>query len=128
VFPGPGPAPSLDGSGIVFGRVEQGLDVVSLIAAAPTYLPPKRVRVMNDLASSIKDDRAKGVRPPPTSPYLPLHPPTSPYLPLPPPTSPYLPLPPPPSGCELCRQARRQPEGRPRQGGTRGGYEINYGN
>eukprot|EP00242_Pyramimonas_sp_CCMP2087_P015523 CAMPEP_0198200722 /NCGR_PEP_ID=MMETSP1445-20131203/3684_1 /TAXON_ID=36898 /ORGANISM="Pyramimonas sp., Strain CCMP2087" /LENGTH=341 /DNA_ID=CAMNT_0043870861 /DNA_START=99 /DNA_END=1124 /DNA_ORIENTATION=+ len=59
---GPGPAPSLDGSGIVFGRVEQGLDVVTLIAAAPTYLPPKRVRVMNDLASSIKDDRAKGAR------------------------------------------------------------------
>jgi cyclophilin family peptidyl-prolyl cis-trans isomerase len=62
VTTGPAPVPSLDGEAIVFGRVEQGLGTVTTVANVPTFRPPQRVAVMNDLANAFGDGRAETVR------------------------------------------------------------------
>ena len=49
---------SLDGENIVFGRVVEGLDVISSIVAVPTFLPYGNGKAFNDLANFIGDDRA----------------------------------------------------------------------
>lgn len=54
---GPGPVPSLDEENIVFGRVSQGLDVVSRISEVPTFKANKSLQVFTDLATAIGDDR-----------------------------------------------------------------------
>jgi peptidyl-prolyl cis-trans isomerase B (cyclophilin B) len=59
---GPAPVPSLDGEAIVFGRVEQGLATITTVANVPTFRPPQRVAVMNDLASAFGDGRAQSAR------------------------------------------------------------------
>ncbi|XP_024027721.1 peptidyl-prolyl cis-trans isomerase CYP28, chloroplastic isoform X1 [Morus notabilis] len=60
---GPGPCPQLDGKNIVFGSVlEVGLDVVTSIAAIPTYRPAERIRQFNDLAKFLGDERAQNAR------------------------------------------------------------------
>lgn len=56
---GPAPVPSLNDTNIVFGRVEEGMDVVAMVGGVDTYRPPERVRVMNDVAKVFGDDRAK---------------------------------------------------------------------
>ena len=54
---------SLDGENIVFGRVLEGYDTMSAIAAVPTFKPyNERVMSFNKLASFLKDDRAEKVR------------------------------------------------------------------
>lgn len=64
VTTGPAPVPSLDGEAIVFGRVDQGLGTVTAVANVPTFRPPQRVAVMNDLANAFGDGRAQTVRAP----------------------------------------------------------------
>ncbi|KAM7265023.1 hypothetical protein ACFE04_002706 [Oxalis oulophora] len=59
---GPGPCPQLDSRNIVFGTVLEGLDVVTAIAAIPTYIPGERIRQFNDLAEFVGDERAKNAR------------------------------------------------------------------
>ena len=61
VTTGPGPAPSLDGNHIVFGRVEEGLSTVAFIARTPTFGSGVAgvVRSYNALAQSIGDERAR---------------------------------------------------------------------
>ncbi|XP_060171926.1 peptidyl-prolyl cis-trans isomerase CYP28, chloroplastic [Lycium barbarum] len=59
---GPGPCPMLDGKNIVFGTVLEGLDVVTTIAAIPTYKPSENIRQYNDFAERIGDGRAKTAR------------------------------------------------------------------
>ncbi|GAB2300261.1 cytochrome P450 monooxygenase 28 [Dionaea muscipula] len=56
---GPGPCPQLDGKNIVFGAVLEGLDVVTAIAAVPTFKPAERIRQLNDFAEFIGDERAQ---------------------------------------------------------------------
>ncbi|KAL8127953.1 peptidyl-prolyl cis-trans isomerase CYP28, chloroplastic [Apium graveolens] len=59
---GPGPVPDLDSKNIVFGAVLEGLDVVTSIAAIPTYKPGERIRQYNELAEFFGDERAKNAR------------------------------------------------------------------
>ncbi|XP_062078268.1 peptidyl-prolyl cis-trans isomerase CYP28, chloroplastic [Humulus lupulus] len=59
---GPGPCPELDYKNIVFGSVLEGLDVVTAIAAIPTYKPAERIRQFNDLAEFFGDERAQNAR------------------------------------------------------------------
>ncbi|KAK9947422.1 hypothetical protein M0R45_003048 [Rubus argutus] len=59
---GPGPCPQLDYKNIVFGSVLEGLDVVTAIAAIPTYRPSERIQQFNDFAEFIGDDRAMQAR------------------------------------------------------------------
>ncbi|KAM5548109.1 peptidyl-prolyl cis-trans isomerase CYP28, chloroplastic [Rosa sericea] len=59
---GPGPCPQLDYKNIVFGSVLEGLDVVTAIAAIPTYRPSERIQQFNDFATFIGDDRAMQAR------------------------------------------------------------------
>ncbi|PON78886.1 Cyclophilin-type peptidyl-prolyl cis-trans isomerase [Trema orientale] len=59
---GPGPCPDLDYKNIVFGSVLEGLDVVTAIAALPTYRPAERIRQFNDLAEFFGDERAQNAR------------------------------------------------------------------
>uniref|UniRef100_A0A7N0TSX8 Peptidyl-prolyl cis-trans isomerase n=1 Tax=Kalanchoe fedtschenkoi TaxID=63787 RepID=A0A7N0TSX8_KALFE len=59
---GPGPCPQLDNNNIVFGTVIEGLDVVTAIAAIPTYKPAERIRQLNDLAGFFGDERAQNAR------------------------------------------------------------------
>lgn len=59
---GPGPCPDLDSKNIVFGSVLEGLDVVTSIAAIPTYKPGERIRQYNELAEFFGDERAKNAR------------------------------------------------------------------
>ncbi|KAF9614900.1 hypothetical protein IFM89_021257 [Coptis chinensis] len=59
---GPAPTPQLDGRNIVFGTVLEGLDVVTTIAAIPTYKPSDRIRQFNDLAEFFGDERAQSAR------------------------------------------------------------------
>ena len=60
---GTGPASSLDGENIVFGRVLQGYDTMRAITSVPTFRPyNERVMSFNKLASFLKDDRADRVR------------------------------------------------------------------
>jgi len=54
---GPGPVPRLDEQNIVFGRVSEGLDVISRIAEVPTFKPNKSLQVFTDLAAAVGDDR-----------------------------------------------------------------------
>lgn len=54
---GPGPVPSLDEQNIVFGRVSEGLDVISRVAEVPTFKPNKSLQVFTDLAAAVGDDR-----------------------------------------------------------------------
>ncbi|XP_020102386.1 peptidyl-prolyl cis-trans isomerase CYP28, chloroplastic [Ananas comosus] len=62
VTTGPGPCPQLDGENIVFGTVLEGLDVVTAIASIPTYKPAERIRLLNDFAEFIGDERAQVAR------------------------------------------------------------------
>mmetsp|Transcript_10478 Transcript_10478/g.29805 ORF Transcript_10478/g.29805 Transcript_10478/m.29805 type:complete len:313 (-) Transcript_10478:290-1228(-) len=55
---GPGPAAELDGGNIVFGRVVQGLGVVSSMAEVPTFFPKGTLQNFNALAKLVGDDRA----------------------------------------------------------------------
>lgn len=59
---GPGPAPVLDDENIVFGVVQQGLDVVGAISRVPTFQPSGNLRAFNDLAKLIGDERASKTR------------------------------------------------------------------
>ncbi|XP_050374719.1 peptidyl-prolyl cis-trans isomerase CYP28, chloroplastic [Argentina anserina] len=59
---GPGPCPQLDYKNIVFGSVIEGLDVVTAIAAIPTYRPSERIQQFNDFATFLGDDRAMQAR------------------------------------------------------------------
>ncbi|KAL3157549.1 hypothetical protein ABBQ32_012004 [Trebouxia sp. C0010 RCD-2024] len=60
---GPGPALSLDGDNIVFGRVLQGYDTMTAITSVPTFKPfNERIISFNKLASFLRDDRADRVR------------------------------------------------------------------
>ncbi|KAK4265312.1 hypothetical protein QN277_026379 [Acacia crassicarpa] len=59
---GPGPCPQLDNKNIVFGRVLEGLDIITSIAAIPTYQPSERIRQFNDLAEFFGDERAQNAR------------------------------------------------------------------
>ncbi|TVU42406.1 hypothetical protein EJB05_08809, partial [Eragrostis curvula] len=59
---GPGPCPELDGQNIVFGTVLEGMDVITGIAAIPTYKPAERIRLFNDFAQLIGDERAQTAR------------------------------------------------------------------
>lgn len=59
---GPVPAFDLDGENIVFGRVLEGLEVMDAVARTPTFMPPERVRIMNNLAGAVGDDRAAKAR------------------------------------------------------------------
>ncbi|GLJ42917.1 hypothetical protein SUGI_0890130 [Cryptomeria japonica] len=59
---GPGPCPQLDNANIVFGTVLEGMDVVTAIAAIPTYKPGERIRQFNDLAEFLGDERAQNAR------------------------------------------------------------------
>ncbi|KAK3274203.1 hypothetical protein CYMTET_17603, partial [Cymbomonas tetramitiformis] len=58
----PVPAFDLDGENIVFGRVLEGLEVMDAVARVPTFMPPERVRIMNNLAGAVGDDRAAKAR------------------------------------------------------------------
>ncbi|KAJ6834242.1 peptidyl-prolyl cis-trans isomerase CYP28, chloroplastic [Iris pallida] len=62
VTTGPGPSPQLDNENIVFGTVLEGMDVVTAIAAIPTYKPGERIRQFNDFAEFIGDERAQIAR------------------------------------------------------------------
>eukprot|EP01018_Ginkgo_biloba_P039838 Gb_21620 [translate_table: standard] len=62
VTTGPGPCPQLDNNNIVFGTVLEGMDVVTAIAAVPTYKPGERIRQLNDLAEFLGDERAQNAR------------------------------------------------------------------
>lgn len=62
VTTGPGPCPQLDYKNIVFGTVLEGMDVVTTIAAVPTYKPGERIRQLNDLAEFLGDERAQNAR------------------------------------------------------------------
>ena len=55
---GPAPVPSLDNKNIVFGRVEQGLDVVQRLSNEKTFKPSETARAYNALANLIGDSRA----------------------------------------------------------------------
>lgn len=61
---GPGPAPQLDGSGIVIGRVQEGWDTLDAIAHAPTYAPPPNSPLLayNQLAGAFGDARSATAR------------------------------------------------------------------
>ena len=59
---GPGPQPALDNINVVFGRVEQGMDVVASIASVPAFSPSAQLRQYNQLASALGDDRAARAR------------------------------------------------------------------
>ncbi|CAH8384905.1 unnamed protein product [Eruca vesicaria subsp. sativa] len=59
---GPGPCPQLDGGNIVFGTVLEGLDVVTSIAAVPTFKPSEKIRQFNDFAEFLGDERAQNAR------------------------------------------------------------------
>eukprot|EP00884_Botryococcus_braunii_P009119 jgi/Botrbrau1/18208/Bobra.53_1s0067.1 len=59
---GPGPAPSLDGNNVVFGRVLDGLETVAAITRLPIFKPAERIQVLNKVASLIGDERAARVR------------------------------------------------------------------
>eukprot|EP00244_Chara_vulgaris_P007076 TRINITY_DN2655_c0_g2_i1.p1 TRINITY_DN2655_c0_g2~~TRINITY_DN2655_c0_g2_i1.p1 ORF type:complete len:333 (+),score=34.62 TRINITY_DN2655_c0_g2_i1:81-1001(+) len=59
---GPGPAPELDNANIVIGTVLEGLDVITRIAAVPTYQPGERIRQLNNLAQFFGDQRAASAR------------------------------------------------------------------
>ena len=56
---GPGPVPALDGTNIVFGRVEEGIQTVQEIAEVPRYDPAANIRGFNLLASALGDSRSK---------------------------------------------------------------------
>ncbi|CAH8338729.1 unnamed protein product [Eruca vesicaria subsp. sativa] len=59
---GHGPCPQLDGGNIVFGTVLEGLDVVTSIAAVPTFKPSEKIRQFNDFAEFLGDERAQNAR------------------------------------------------------------------
>ncbi|VVA25074.1 PREDICTED: peptidyl-prolyl cis-trans isomerase [Prunus dulcis] len=59
---GPGPCPDLDYKNIVFGSVLEGLDVVTAIAAIPTYRPSEKIQQFNDFAEFLGDERAMNAR------------------------------------------------------------------
>ncbi|KAK1269782.1 Peptidyl-prolyl cis-trans isomerase CYP19-4 [Acorus gramineus] len=59
---GPAPCPQLDNANIVFGTVLEGMDVVTTIAAIPTYKPAERIRQFNDFAEFLGDERAQIAR------------------------------------------------------------------
>lgn len=59
---GPAPVPSLDGANLVFGRVLEGMDVVTAIAAVPTFKPSSNARAWNQVAEWLHDDRAEKAR------------------------------------------------------------------
>jgi len=56
---GPGPVPALDGTNIVFGRVDEGLGTVQDITEVPRYDPAANIRGFNMLASVLGDSRSK---------------------------------------------------------------------
>ena len=59
---GPAPVPSLDGQNVVFGRVTRGLEVVTKIAATPTFAPSGNSVAWNQVAEWVGDDRAAKAR------------------------------------------------------------------
>lgn len=60
---GPGPASSLDGTNVVFGRVLQGMDTVARVTAVPTFKPVNdRLLALNKLGSMLGDERAAKTR------------------------------------------------------------------
>ncbi|GAX76827.1 hypothetical protein CEUSTIGMA_g4273.t1 [Chlamydomonas eustigma] len=59
---GPGPVPRLDGQNIPFGKVLEGMGVISAITKVPTFRANERTSSLNLLAGKLGDDRAAGVR------------------------------------------------------------------
>ena len=55
---GPGPVPRMDGENIVFGRVEDGMDVIYAMEEVPAFRPNDSVLAFNRLASQLGDERA----------------------------------------------------------------------
>ena len=59
---GPGPCVRCEDEGIVVGRVESGLEVVTALSRAPTYTPLQSAQNFNSLAGVIGDKRAASSR------------------------------------------------------------------
>lgn len=59
---GPGPTTQLDGNNIAFGRVIEGMEILSRLNADPTSKPDKFTQTMNQLAEVAGDYRYKVVR------------------------------------------------------------------
>ena len=54
---GPAPVPSLDEENIVFGRVSEGMDIITRVSEVPTFKENKSLQVFTDLATVLGDDR-----------------------------------------------------------------------
>lgn len=59
---GPGPALDLDSSGLVFGQVVEGLEVLREVAGVPTIRANETLERYNAVAQFFGDDRAAKAR------------------------------------------------------------------